>query len=82
MSLGKVNYGPANEKEVYNMKHMRKSLFIVEDVRAGDVFTKENLRVIRPGIGLSPKHMDEILGKKASSDVERGEAMTWDFVKR
>ena len=80
VALGKVHYGPANEREAYNMKHMRQSLFVVEDVKAAQAFTEKNLRVIRPGIGLPPKYMGEILGKRAKRDIERGTPMAWDFV--
>jgi N-acetylneuraminate synthase len=57
----------------------RRSLFAVEDIKAGDAFTNLNVRSIRPGHGLSPKYYEEILGKKASRDIERGTPLSWDL---
>lgn len=58
----------------------RRSLFAVKDIKSGDVITKENVRSIRPGNGVAPKHLKEILGKKASSDLNRGEPITKQFM--
>lgn len=77
--MGKVHYGPANEGERYN-KRFRRSLFVVKDMKKGESFTYENLRVIRPEVGLSPKHLDEVLGKEASKDIERASPLSWDLV--
>jgi N-acetylneuraminate synthase len=77
-ALGQVHYGPAeNEAEILIF---RRSLFVVKDMKAGDRFTLENMRSIRPGHGLSPKYYKEILGKKASKDIERGTPLSWDLV--
>lgn len=78
--LGKVHYGPANEKEAYNAKHLRQSLFVVGNVKQGEKFTEKNVRAIRPGIGMAPKYLDEILGKEATQDIERGTPMDFKFV--
>ena len=80
--LGKIHYGPANEKEAYNAKHLRQSLFVVEDMKKGEEFTEKNLRSIRPGIGVAPKYLDEILGKKSTQDIERGTPMNLDLVEK
>lgn len=58
----------------------RRSLYVTKDVRKGEPFTEQNLRSIRPGFGLPPKYYDVLLGKKASQDIQRGTAMTWEMV--
>jgi pseudaminic acid synthase len=59
-----------------------RSLFVVQDMRKGDVFTAENLRSIRPSDGLHPKYYPEILGQRASCDIERGTPVTWEYIQR
>ncbi len=78
--LGKVHYGPANQKEEYNAKHLRQSIFVVKDIKAGEKFTKENLRIIRPGTGMAPKFLEEILGKNAKDDIEKGTPLNNDLI--
>jgi N-acetylneuraminate synthase len=58
----------------------RRSLYVVEDVAAGDVLTKANIRSIRPGLGLAPKHLPEVLGKTAARALKRGEPLRWDLI--
>jgi len=58
----------------------RRSLYAVRDIKAGETFTADNIRSIRPGNGLPPKHYDEIIGRKAQVDIERGTPLTWDYV--
>jgi len=58
----------------------RRSLYVVRDVAAGEEITDENVRSIRPGHGLPPKHMPEVLGRRASRDLKRGEPLNWDVV--
>ena len=58
----------------------RRSIFVVKDMKKGEVFSKENIRSIRPGLGIKPKYFDEILGKKASIDLERGEPLSWEKI--
>lgn len=77
-SLGKVSYG-ATEKEKKSLVY-RRSLYIVKDMQAGEVLTTENLRAIRPGLGLPPKYFATLLGKKLSQDVKRGTPMSWDLI--
>ena len=59
---------------------LRRSLYVVRDVAAGEEITNENVRSIRPGHGLPPKHMPEVLGRRASRDLKRGEPLNWDVV--
>ena len=77
-SLGTIRYGPT-EKEKKSLI-FRRSLYVVKDMRAGDVFTNENLRAIRPGHGLSPKYYHDLIGKRVSQDVEKGTPVSWDLV--
>lgn len=58
----------------------RRSLYIVEDVKAGEVFTAANVRSIRPGLGLAPKHYEAVLGQRASRDLIFGEPLDWTMV--
>ena len=58
----------------------RRSLYIVEDMKAGDVITEQNIRSIRPGLGLSPKHYEELLGRKVVKDISKGTAIKWDLI--
>jgi len=77
-ALGKVIYGPT-EKEKKSLI-FRRSLYIVKDMKKGDVLTKGNLRAIRPGLGLSPKYYEMLLGKRVNRDVECGTAVSWGLV--
>jgi pseudaminic acid synthase len=77
-ALGKVSYGPM-EKEIKSLI-FRRSLYIVQDMKKGDIFTKENLRAIRPGLGLPPKYYDMLLGKHVNRNVQRGTAVIWKLV--
>lgn len=77
-ALGEVRLDPtAGEAE---SRRLRRSLYVVADVRAGDVVTEENVRSIRPAGGLEPVHLDVVLGRRFTSDATRGTALTWDLV--
>jgi len=78
-AMGKVNY-ERTEAEQGNVK-FRRSLYVVKDIAAGETLTAENVRSIRPGFGLAPKHYDAILGKKAKCLIPRGTALTFDVIK-
>ncbi|MEB3102221.1 pseudaminic acid synthase [Ferviditalea candida] len=77
-ALGTVHYGPT-EKEKASLR-FRRSLYVASDMKAGEVFTPDNLRVIRPGYGLPPKYYDQLLGKPIKRDVKKGTAVTWEFI--
>jgi N-acetylneuraminate synthase len=77
-ALGRVNY-EVTEKEAAS-RVFRRSLFVVKDVKAGEAFTKENVRSIRPGNGLPPKCLSEVLGRHAARDVARGTPLNWELV--
>ncbi len=78
LSLGKVVYGP-REAEKKSLVY-RRSLYIAEDMVAGEVITSENMRCVRPGLGLAPKYYDSMLGKCINQDVKRGTPLTLDLV--
>lgn len=78
-TLGKVSY-ELTEK-IINAKKFARSLFVVNDVKEGDVISKENMRSIRPGNGLHPKYYNEMLGKQFNQDVTRGEPLSLKMVK-
>jgi pseudaminic acid synthase len=77
-SLGEVNYGPTEAEKPSLI--FRRSLYIAQNMKAGDVLTPKNLRCIRPGMGLAPKYYDILLGRKVNMAVKMGTAMSWDLV--
>jgi N-acetylneuraminate synthase len=76
--LGAVSYGPT-EAEQKSLLY-RRSLYVAEDMKAGDVFTAENLRVVRPGEGLHPRYYDRLLGRRIKRDAKRGTPLSWDLL--
>jgi len=77
-ALGKVSYD-LSEKTLKSREFCR-SLFIVKDIKKGEIFTSENLRSIRPGYGLAPKYTNDIIGKRARRDIKKGTPATWSFI--
>lgn len=78
MAMGKICYGPTkNEQESLQF---RRSLYIVRDMKAGDILTRDNLRPIRPGFGLPPKYYSLLLGKRISKDIKIGTPANWDLL--
>lgn len=77
-ALGQVNYQRA-EGEKGNAA-FRRSLYVVEDIPAGGVLTERNIRSIRPGYGLEPKHFNKVIGARAKKDLKRGTALSWDLL--
>lgn len=77
-ALGGVSYGPI-EAEKKSMV-FRRSLYVVKDLKAGEVLTAENVRAIRPGFGLPTKYLELLLGRALKRDVKRGTAMSWDLI--
>jgi pseudaminic acid synthase len=77
-ALGEVSYGPT-EAELPSLR-LRRSCYAVRDMEAGEAFTRENLRVIRPGFGLAPRYYEILLGKHVNRNIARGEAVTWEML--
>jgi sialic acid synthase SpsE len=77
-ALGSIHYGRTSAEEKSLV--FRRSLYIAEDIKAGDILTPKNLRAIRPGNGLAPKYYEIFLGKTVRQNVERGTPVTWDLL--
>jgi N-acetylneuraminate synthase len=78
-ALGNVSYGPIGAEK--GSLQYRRSLYVVQEIKAGDIITRENVRAIRPGLGLPTKYQDVLLGKQVCRDVQRGIPVTWDLLK-
>jgi pseudaminic acid synthase len=77
-ALGVISYGPS-EAEMPSL-HFRRSLYACKDIAKGEQFTSENVRAIRPGLGLPPKYIDLVQGKIARSFISRGTPLTFDLI--
>jgi pseudaminic acid synthase len=77
-ALGRVQYGPSGGEK--RSLQFRRSLYVVEDVKAGELLTAANLRAIRPGYGLPPKCYEQLLGRRVTKDVVRGTPAAWDLI--
>lgn len=77
-SLGDIHYGATDDEN--RSKVFRRSLYVVEDMKAGEVLTRNNVRAIRPGLGLSPEYIELLLGKKVNGDVKRGTPVDWSLI--
>jgi N-acetylneuraminate synthase len=77
-SLGQVHYGPTEAEKSSTI--FRRSLYVAEDMKAGEVFTPQNLRSVRPGLGLAPKYYDRLLGKTIKQDAKKGTPLRWELV--
>jgi pseudaminic acid synthase len=78
LALGHIQYGV--QKAEQKSRLFKRSVYVSADIKAGESFTKENLRVIRPGNGMAPKYYEEILGKVAKTDLKAGTPLTWDLL--
>lgn len=77
-SIGHIQYGPTEAEKPSLIS--RRSLYIGEDMKAGDIFTEKNLRNVRPGLGLETKYYDLVLGKKIKIDAAKGTALSWELL--
>jgi pseudaminic acid synthase len=77
-ALGHVKYGLTEAEQL--SRRSRRSLFVVQDVKAGERLTPDNVRSIRPGYGLPPKHYEEVIGRLAARDMQRGTPLQWDAI--
>lgn len=78
-ALGEVHYGVGQEEA--KSSTFRRSLFVVEEVKAGQLFTEDNVRSIRPAHGLPPKFFRDVVGRRATADIAPGTPLTWDLVR-
>lgn len=78
-ALGEANFGAASDTEAQSLQ-FRRSIYVVADVREGEAFTRENLRCIRPGLGLHTEHFSSVLGRTATRTLERGTPLSLDLV--
>ena len=79
VAIGKISYG-CTESEI-NSRKLRRSLYIVKDVKEGEILTRENVRAIRPGLGLPVKHLKHILGKQVCRSVKGGSPLSWSIIR-
>ena len=79
VAIGKISYG-CTESEI-NSRKLRRSLYIVKDIKEGELLTRENVRAIRPGLGLPIKHLKHILGKQVCRSVKRGSPLSWSIIR-
>lgn len=77
-ALGEVSYDLTEKMK--KSREFSRSLFVVKDIKAGEVFTEENIRSIRPGYGLPPKYLKTILGKRATQNIKKGISLTWELL--
>lgn len=77
-ALGTIQYGPT-EAELPS-RRFRRSLYIAADIKAGERLTPENLRIVRPGLGLEPKYYETLLGRRLNRDLAMGTAMAWEYL--
>ncbi|MCY8931785.1 pseudaminic acid synthase [Bacillus atrophaeus] len=77
-ALGQITYGPT-DKEKASLK-FRRSIYVKKDIKAGEIFTKENIKVVRPGYGLEPKYFDLIIGRTAKKHISAGTPLGWDYI--
>jgi pseudaminic acid synthase len=77
-ALGQITYGPT-DMEKASLK-FRRSIYVTNDIKAGEIFTKENIKVIRPGYGMEPKYFDVMIGKTATKHLSAGTPLGWDSI--
>lgn len=77
-AMGDVRYGGSQAETA--AKQYRRSIYVSQDIKAGDVLSKSNLKIVRPAFGLAPRHWQDVIGKVASTDLARGTALSWEHV--
>ena len=77
-AMGEIRFGPSESEAA--SRAFRRSLFVVENLKRGEIFTGQNVRAIRPGYGLHTRYLDHVLGRAARRDIERGTPLSWDLV--
>jgi len=77
---GSISYGPHSREQQSLV--FRRSLYACADITTGEAFTRQNIRCIRPGFGLPPKHLSKLLGMRSSRQINRGEPIAWDMIEQ
>ena len=77
-SLGEVKYGPTEAEK--GSLVFRRSLYIAQDIKEGEKLTEDNLRIVRPGMGLEPKYFEVLLGRGVTRNLKKGTALDWDMI--
>ncbi len=78
LALGKVHYGLTENER--SSRRFRRSIYFVRDLKSGDTIVREDVRIIRPGLGLAPKHHEAIIGRRLKADVKTGTPLSWDLL--
>ena len=78
LALGKIQYGIQDAEQ--KSKFFKRSIYVAEDIKEGEIFTEKNIRVIRPGDGIAPKYFNLIIGKKSTQSLKAGTALLWDSI--
>lgn len=76
--MGKVDY--TLTEKMKNSRTASRSLYVAEDMKAGDIITEQNVRSVRPGYGLAPRYLPEIIGKHVNRDLEKGDRMKLEYL--
>jgi sialic acid synthase SpsE len=78
LSLGKIQYGI--QKAETKSKFFKRSLYIAKDIQQGEIITRDHIKIIRPGLGLAPKHLDSVIGRRAAQSIKAGTPVTNDLM--
>ena len=78
LALGQVNYGQGEHED--KMRVYRRSIYVTRSIKKGELFTRDNTQIIRPSLGLAPKHYHSILGKPARCDIGAEEPLNWGHI--
>ncbi len=78
-AMGKINYALTDGKR--NSRVFARSLYVAQNMKAGEIITEQNVRSVRPSMGLHPKHLQEVLGKKITKDVDKGTRLSFELIK-
>lgn len=77
-ALGKISYGPTEGEK--SSRNLRRSIYASKDIKRGEKISLEHVKVIRPGYGLAPKYLDQVIGRVAVDDIPQGKPITWDII--
>lgn len=77
-SIGDISYGFSESEK--NSLVFRRSLYVVKDMKAGEIISTNNVRAIRPGLGMAPKYLEKVMGRKINCDAPKGTALNWDLI--